>query len=202
MHRGYDQAAATAAIGYIASKIVPLDLHKSFKLLYLAEKACLGRYGRQFIRDDYIAMDYGPVPSTTYDLAKAARGEPRSYGISAEMVDEFKRWIAVDGSLISARRDPDLDELSRGALECLDEVIDKYASWTFNQLTQEAHDAAWRVSRSRGIRGRIRPVDIARALPDSDTLIAHLTIAASRKPRLQAWGGIGARRYADCRCSA
>jgi uncharacterized phage-associated protein len=171
----YDQAAATAALGYIATKVQPLDLHKAFKLLYLAEKACLERFGRQFARDQYIAMDYGPVPSMTYDLAKAAKGDPLSHRVTPEMVSEFARWIEVDGWDIRAKADPDTGELSRGAIKCLDDAISKYGNWTFDQLTRETHDAAWDAARERYVPGRITAVDIARALPHSEALVAHLT---------------------------
>ncbi|MBA2667118.1 MAG: SocA family protein [Trueperaceae bacterium] len=171
----YDQAAATAALGYIATKVQPLDMHKAFKLLYLAEKACLERFGRLFARDQYIAMDFGPVPSITYDLTKAVKGESRSPCVTPEMVVEFARSIEVKGDFIRAKAEPDIGELSAGALKCLDDAISKYGTWTFDQLTKETHDAAWDAARARYVPGRITVLDMARALPHSEALVAHLT---------------------------
>lgn len=171
----YDLAAATAALGYIATRIDNVDLHKAFKLLYLAEKSYLEQYGRPFAGDQYIAMDWGPVPSTTYDLAKAAKGDPPSFRVTAAMLAEFSRSIEVRGMFVIAKEPPDLGELSRGAVRCLDEAISKYGDWTFSHLTKETHDGAWEAARLRRIPGHITLVDIARALPQSEALVAHLS---------------------------
>ena len=40
------------------------------KLLYLADRAALTQMGQPITFDHYVSMDYGPVPSTTYDLLK------------------------------------------------------------------------------------------------------------------------------------
>lgn len=171
----FDLAAATAALGYIATKIENVDLHKAFKLLYLAEKSYLEQYGRPFAGDQYIAMDWGPVPSVTYDLAKAVRGDPPSYRVTPAMLATFSRFIGVRGLFVTANEPPDLGELSRGAVRCLDEAISKYGDWTFGRLTKEAHDGAWQASRLRRIPGQISLIDIARSLPQSEPLVAHLS---------------------------
>ena len=40
------------------------------KVLYYADKEHLNRYGRPVLGDTYIRMEFGPVPSKTYDLIK------------------------------------------------------------------------------------------------------------------------------------
>jgi uncharacterized phage-associated protein len=43
---------------------------KALKLVYLADRYHLRRYGRPIIGDEYLAMNYGPVPAGTKDLAE------------------------------------------------------------------------------------------------------------------------------------
>src|ERR1035437_8347869 len=43
---------------------------KALKLIYFADRYHLRRYGRPVIGDEYLAMEYGPVPSGTKDIAE------------------------------------------------------------------------------------------------------------------------------------
>src|SRR5690606_4362468 len=69
----FNRAAALEAILYLAANSRDATLHRVFKLLYFAEKQHLEKYGRMITGDAYKAMEYGPVPSKSYDLTKMAR---------------------------------------------------------------------------------------------------------------------------------
>ena len=56
------------ALHYILHKIKIADKIKIIKLIYLADKYHLVRYGRTITNDDYYAMEYGPVGSTVKDV--------------------------------------------------------------------------------------------------------------------------------------
>lgn len=43
---------------------------RALKLIYFADRYHLRRYGRPVIGDEYLAMEYGPVPSGTKDIAE------------------------------------------------------------------------------------------------------------------------------------
>src|SRR4051794_10494791 len=43
---------------------------KLIKLLYLADREALLRWGRPITTDTFVSMDYGPVVSTIYDLIR------------------------------------------------------------------------------------------------------------------------------------
>ncbi len=43
---------------------------KALKLVYFADRYHLRRFGRPVIGDEYLAMQYGPVPSNTKDIAE------------------------------------------------------------------------------------------------------------------------------------
>jgi hypothetical protein len=58
-----------AAITYIASKgIEDLTMYKILKILFLADRHHLVRYGRTITGDRYAALHDGPVPSRVYDF--------------------------------------------------------------------------------------------------------------------------------------
>lgn len=59
---------AIETISYILQKIGPADKIKIIKLIYLADKYHLLRYGRTVTGDEYFAMEHGPVGSSVKDV--------------------------------------------------------------------------------------------------------------------------------------
>lgn len=47
-----------------------IDKMKAIKLIWLSDRAHLRKYGRPIIGDTYYALEYGPIPSNTKDLAE------------------------------------------------------------------------------------------------------------------------------------
>lgn len=67
---------AINSIIYIIQKLgSKMDMHKLYKILYFADQKHLSDYGRSITGDVYIAMQYGPVPSSVDDILKALRGD-------------------------------------------------------------------------------------------------------------------------------
>jgi hypothetical protein len=54
---------------------------KALKLIFLADRYHLCRYGRLITNDSYVAMKHGPVPSATRDIVE-----------SNDYLDEYRRW--------------------------------------------------------------------------------------------------------------
>lgn len=129
------------AILYIAEKMGgKTDEHKIFKTLYFADMKHLSKYGRSITGDVYIAMNYGPVPSQTYDIFKAVRGD----SFFSDKADDIKAYFHfVDKYIINADRDCDLDWLSETDIECLDEAIELCRDKSFQELTELSHGFAW-----------------------------------------------------------
>ena len=80
------------AILYFAlkSRNNKINLLKLMKLLWLADRIHLNRYGRMILQDDYCALPHGPVPSKTMDISKEGVNDVFSvhnYTIEAE--DQF-----------------------------------------------------------------------------------------------------------------
>ena len=137
----FDREKSMEAVLYIAQKIGGRkDMHKIFKTLYFADKAHLSRYGRSITGDSYIAMSYGPVPSRTDDIFKAARGDSYFSNPAEELQGYFH---FINKYVIEADKDADLDYLSDTDVECLDYAINKCKGKTFGELTEMSHDLAW-----------------------------------------------------------
>ncbi len=116
------------------------DFHKIFKILYFADQKHLTRFGAFFTDDQYVAMKNGPVPSMTYDILKALRGQ----GLHSNDQDKFKKYFnLLDSYNVESSVKPDLDELSESAIQCLNESISENKKYNFDELTELSHDLAW-----------------------------------------------------------
>ena len=114
------------------------DMHKLCKILYFADQKHLSLYGRSITGDEYIAMNYGPVPSCVYDIFKAVRGDSYFCG------DEFKDIIYFPNKKdVAAKAEPDMDYLSQSDVECLDYAIEICRDKSFTELTNMSHGYAW-----------------------------------------------------------
>ena len=80
----FEPGKAISALLYVSSRLIerrqqnPVatpDIHRISKVLYFADQKHLTRYGRPIVGDTFIAMENGPVPSQTYDMVKAVRGD-------------------------------------------------------------------------------------------------------------------------------
>ena len=128
------------ALLYILSKIELCNIHKAFKILYFADQMHLAQYGRSITGDTYIAMEYGPVPSSLYDIVKAVRGD--SY--FAAQAEEFRPLIAFHNKYtMKALLPPNLDYLSPTDIECLDRYIAQLDPLSFEEITILSHGEAW-----------------------------------------------------------
>lgn len=116
------------------------DFHKLFKILYFADQKHLLRYGSLITDDNYIAMNNGPVPSMTYDILKALRGD----GLLETYKTQFEEYFKLQSRYkVKAITSPDLDELSEAEQECLLKAVSENKDLDFNKLTDKSHDFAW-----------------------------------------------------------
>ena len=141
----FDALKFANATAYLAGRCADLTKMKLSKLLFFADKAHLLWYGRPVIGDRYIKMEYGPVPSSAYNLIK------RDDRATAEDQEVFDHFLLVDGNDIKAKLPPDLNYLSETDVEALDFVLDKYGHLTPAQLSKLSHnDPAWREADMNG----------------------------------------------------
>jgi uncharacterized phage-associated protein len=67
----FSHRKATQALNFFARQEGgSINKLKALKLVYFADRYHLRRYSRPVVGDEYLAMNYGPVPSGTKDLAE------------------------------------------------------------------------------------------------------------------------------------
>lgn len=139
--RNFDVEKAKAAVLYILENLKKADFHTIFKILYFADREHLAKYGRTIINDDYIAMSWGPVPSTIYDGFKHIRVQNFAFNNFSSFYNAFE----IEGrTMVIPKEKPDIDELSKSDLECLDKAIIDISPLNFNQRKEKSHDYAWK----------------------------------------------------------
>lgn len=100
------------------------------KLLYLADKEMLLRWGKPVTYDRWVSMRKGPVLSATYDLIKAPDTRPTYWNSHIQTVDHEVRLVDAPGS----------DALSQAEDAIIAEVFQEHGSkdrWDLVDLTHE-----------------------------------------------------------------
>lgn len=144
-----DKDKVLAASVYIASRNFPdLTTGKMMKLLFLADKYHLVRFGRIITGDRYDAMKDGPVPCFAYNVFKELSRKPYS-----DSGRKFSQSLDVDFSgahpRFSARTAFDQEQLSPSDIFALNETLTEHGNKSFEELSDFTHEMpaynkAWR----------------------------------------------------------
>ena len=113
----FNEAKATqAATRFLRLRGGPMSYIKLIKLLYLADREALIRWGRPITTDCYVSTDAGPVVSRIYDLI---RNEP-----SPNSVKIWGKFISdPEDYEVRLLGDPGSGELSLAEEQLIDEVF-------------------------------------------------------------------------------
>ena len=76
-------------------------------------------------------------------------------------------------NVLLAKREADLDFLSKSGMECLDESIGENVGLTFDQLKQKSHDAAWQEA-YQGKGDLMSNIAIAKAAGADDFMLQYI----------------------------
>jgi len=127
---------ATQALNFMATKDGGrISKLKAIKLIFLADRYHLRKYGRPVVGDQYFAMEHGPVPSVTKDLADKSRY------LSDREKEYAERFIETDDDkrlTLSSVEDVDQDVFSDSDIEALNFVWKGYGSleqWALKNIT-------------------------------------------------------------------
>lgn len=107
---------------------------KLMKLLYLADRESMGRFGESMSGDHMVSMPKGPVLSQTLNLIT---------GSSCDSTN-WQSWINGEANYevsikkVAAARD-DFDELSNSDLKILDSVFEKFGHMKRFELVEYTH---------------------------------------------------------------
>ncbi|MCY4385365.1 MAG: Panacea domain-containing protein [Nitrospinae bacterium] len=129
-----DRKVAQMAAYFVQCEDGRIALLKLMKLLYLAERESLKRYGMPMTGDRMVSMDYGPVLSNTLNLANGAA--------IASVEGGWDSWISPKQGydILLARKvcDEDFDELSKADRDILEYVWAKFGDldeWKISDFT-------------------------------------------------------------------
>lgn len=134
---------------------------KLIKLLYIADREALRRWGVPITMDSYVAMDHGPVVSRTFNLIQGCPGLAWNTAISDPMGEHE----------VELRAEPGTSRLSKAEEQLLAEVFALYGNknrWELVELTHTFPE--WRDPNGSSL--PIRVEDILRGLGEGETAIA------------------------------
>lgn len=171
---GDDIAKLKAVALYVLDKCGETDFIHLFKIIYFAERSLYAKYGQHLVKDSFVAMEHGPVPSNLYDALKrmnGKRGNDTVRPISDAMLPAGGEcaWFFV-----KANEKPDLDELSQAEISAIDESIAKYRDMDTKALSELSHDAAWRSAWDKKHNAVMSAINIARAGDASEGFLTYL----------------------------
>lgn len=131
----FDYKKATQAINFLAQKEGgQIDKLKLIKLIYLADRYHLRRYGRPMVNDEYLAMPLGPVGSSVKDIAEFS-----------SFLDDAERDYAGtylkrgDAHKVVSIADVDTNVFSKSELEALDFAYGEFGNTTASKLVDITH---------------------------------------------------------------
>jgi uncharacterized phage-associated protein len=104
------------------------------KMLYLADREFLARWGEPLTGDDAVSMEFGPVLSAVYDLTKGERPLLRSDW------EPFISDAEEQTSRIFLQGEPGDDELSPAEIQLLTGIYEKFKGYSWKMMRDHCHD--------------------------------------------------------------
>jgi uncharacterized phage-associated protein len=131
----FNHRKATQAINFFALKEDGIiNRMKALKLLYLADRYHLRKYGRLITNDIYFAMDKGPVASGSKDIAEQCDFIGKSERDYASRYLEVKKPHHV-----KSNKHPDNDVFSDSDIEALNFAWERFGGLDQFQLVKLTH---------------------------------------------------------------
>ncbi len=110
-----------------------MDVMKLLKLIYITERRALSRYGWPITFDSFASLDFGPVPSKTYDFIKGVNTDPGDQCL-------WNEWISPrDGNRVRLLQPPQLRHLSEAQLKLAQEVFEEFGDERTFALSELTH---------------------------------------------------------------
>jgi uncharacterized phage-associated protein len=162
----FNQEKATATAAFLLRlRGGQMSYLKLIKLLYLADREALNRWGFNITTDRYVSMDHGPVVSNIYNLVTIDERENAFWS----------RYITPPLGCFEVALRADVipeNQLSRAEEKLLTEIFGTYGTWNRWRLRDFTHDLPeWKDPQGSSI--PISPSEILRAQGQTDEEIAE-----------------------------
>src|SRR5258708_1972783 len=133
--RGFNYKKAVQALNLLAiNNGGILNKMKAIKLIWLADRLHLRKFGRSITGDEYYAMPNGPVPSGTRDVLE---GTNFLDDMASDYASEY--ISAVDKYNFKSLSSPNLNVFSDTDIESLDIVFLKFGHFDHFALSDLSH---------------------------------------------------------------
>ena len=137
---------------FFAEKVEKLGPTKLNKLLYFSDFEHYRLYGRPIIGDEYIKMERGPVPRSSYSLFNA--------NFRDEIDDSLKQAFDVEPELaltflrkcIKPKQPADLKVFSESEIKVMEGVAEKFKDSFATDMSRKSHDEKpWKETPEMGV---------------------------------------------------
>lgn len=181
-----DVAKLKAVALYVLDKCGETDFIHLFKIIYFAERKIYAKYGQHLVKDTFVAMEHGPVPSNLYDALKLMNGKGNNKSVKSISDSLLPAGGECAWFFVKSSEKPDMDELSKAEVEALDEAIARYKDVDAKTLSEMSHDIAWHAAWDKSHNTQMSPLDIAKAGEASDEFLRYLAEQEMLNPYLPA----------------
>lgn len=133
----FDYEKATQALNYLANlEGGKINKMKALKLIWLSERLHLRKYGRLILNDEYLAMEYGPVASSTKDIAQLNQGF-----LSNSEYAYASQYFKSDNEKLEIRsiKKPDTDVFSDSEIGIFDLIYKNFGKISQFRLAEFSH---------------------------------------------------------------
>ena len=130
----FNETKATQAAAHLIKRRGQgfMSYMKLIKLLYLADREALLRWGDSITADAFYSMDRGPVLSRVHDLV--------TEGASPGECQYWEQHLKPFGDHeVRLQKDPQIGELSEAEEELLDEIFNRYGALGRWEMVDEVH---------------------------------------------------------------
>lgn len=130
----FDNQKATQAINLLAIKEGgKIDKLKVIKLIWIADRLHLRKYGRPIVNDTYLAMEYGAVGSSVKDFA--------SFNVEEGEAKYLKEYLEpINKYNIKSKKQVDTDVFSDSEIEMLEKSYNEYGFMDKFTLAKLSHE--------------------------------------------------------------
>jgi len=165
-----EERTAQMAAYLLSKKDSKMAYLKLLKLLYLADRAAMNKWGESITGDCFVSMPQGPVLSQTYDLIK---------GAESQFEEGWNHWIKDDANYEVSLREENItrcsfDELSDSELKILDNILLQFGDMEKYELVTYTHDNCQEWEDPHGSSYPIKAESIFRALGKNEDEINAL----------------------------
>ncbi len=176
---------ATQAINFFIRKSPDekLDKLKLIKLVYLADRYHIRKYGRPVVGDMYVAMKLGPVASTVKDITE------ESSFLEVETKSYAREYIIPSSeNLVFSHKETDMKVFSKSDIEALEFSCSNFMNIDSLKLSDFTHDfPEWLKHKPvLDARGGIAYMEYEDFFENSNTNADKLFIESVNPERLQA----------------